>query len=347
VTYTFNGLGNQLASLQLLAGLAASMPEQKISAIYCKATTGQKWAIQDPQQYQVDTSAWDEEFFDHSSPTLLDMLDYSFPENVVFYNDDRIIKNRTNSNIINCQSQVVASPGTSPEELQEFTIGHKSLAQLYPDKNNIFTLALSWYSSFFVNRPLAVDRELAKIKFNSEYLEFVSRIKQDVGPFTGAHVRIMRDHHHVYKFAESAYLEGIESVSSSNKPLLLSVDDWNHELVTKNASKYVQVHELILKEYGKDFKSLSHHNRVDLATLSMLLMIDSDEFIGTYGSTYTAYIQQQRAQRGVEDWKFFTGTMHDSYDKTKKPYSWHSSDYGPIISWERDWEECRLRYDQF
>jgi hypothetical protein len=346
VTYTLNGLGNQLASIQLLAGVAAALPDQEISAIYCKLKTGHKWAIQDPQEYQVDTSTWDAEFFDWSSPSLLEMLDYELPANVTVRDNDFEIKNRLNSNVINCQAAVLGRPDTTKEQYEKFSANKKPI-HLDPSKNNVFTMSLIWYSKFFVDRPIEVDKEIAKIKFNSEYLEFVDMIKKDVGEYVGAHVRIMPDHHHVYKFSEEKYVEGLNSISISEKPLLLSVDDWNHEYVKAHNSKYINVHDLILNNYGKEFKSLSHHNRVDLATISMLLMAEASDFIGTYGSTYTSYIQQKRAQNLTEDWKFFRGTIHDSYDKNLKPYSWHSIPGGADLSWERDWDECKLRHDQF
>lgn len=343
ILYTYNGLGNQLASLQLLAGLAAAMPDQEIKAVYCKLSFGKKWAIQDPQDYQVDTSKWDG-FFDSTSPRLLDMLDYKLPSNVTLLPDDRAITNRINSNIINCQSHVYVPPGTPDEVLKEFT-SLRTPITFSETKNNILTLTLKWYSTFFVNRSTAIDKELAKIKFNSEYTELVARIKKDVGLFTGAHVRIMPDHHSVYTFTDDAYKSGLASVSRPGTPLLLSIDDWNHPYIEQYSKSTVLVHDLILNEYRSDFLSMSHHNRIDLATLSMLLMIESDDFIGTYPSTYTGYIQQQRAQRDAEDWKFFDVATQRPYNKNYAPYSWYSTPDGPVMTWERDFQECKLNLD--
>ena len=217
--------------------------------------------------------------------------------------------------------------------------------RLLENKNNILTLTLSWYSSFFIGRTAAIDREIAKIKFKSEYTDFVQMIKEDIGPFTGAHVRIMPDHHGVYKFTEKGYKDGFDQVSRDGLPLLLSIDDWNHPYINKYNQNHVLVHELILGKYRKQFMQLSHHNRIDLATISMLLMVEAEDFIGTYPSTYTTYIQQQRAQRGIEEWRFFDYPPYTSYDKAAKPYSWHSIEGGTLVSWEREWEECRLSLD--
>jgi len=344
ILYTYNGVGNQLCSIQTLAGLAMSMPNHTIHAIYPKNSKGKAWFIQDPQDYQVDTAKWDAEFFDNSNHSLMSMLDYVFPNNVVLHENDSIIKDRLNSKIINCQASFLAAPNATSEELLNFD-PYKTAINFEPGVNNILTSTLIWYSRFLMSRSSVTDYELSQIGFTREYTDLVDKISKDLGPFSGTHVRIMPDHYS-YSFTEHGYDQRINELRKKELPIVVSIDDWNHPFLNKNTPNVLTAHELILREYKSEFLALPHHNRVDLAILSMLLMIKSRHFVGTYGSTYTAYIQQQRAQFGLEDWVFFPGTVHDTYDKHKKPYSWHSISTGVSLSWERDWEECVLKYDK-
>lgn len=339
ILYTYNGVGNQLCSIQTLAGLAKAMPNYTIHAVYPQHISGPKWYIQDPQSYQVDTSKWDS-FFDNSNMPLLSMLDYTFPENVVLHKNDSIIKNRLNSKILNCQNFFVASDSATPEDLKIFD-SHKRPIAFMEGVNNVITSTLIWYSKFLMKRNYDIDHEINKIRFTKEYTDLVDKIHKEIGNFSGTHVRIMPDHYS-YRFTREAYDSRITELYDKGLPIVMSIDDWNHEFLKKNPFNMLNAHELILNEYRKDFLSLSHHNRVDLAILSMLLMIKSSNFVGTYGSTYTAYIQQQRAQRDVEDWLFFPGTLHDSYNKDTLPYSWYSLPPNINLCWERDWQECKL-----
>lgn len=340
--YTHNGLGNQLCSFQLLAGLATALPNETIHAIY---STTKRWKIQDPQNYQVDTEPL-AEYFDNSNVSLLEMLNYEFPSNVVLHEDDSVIRNRLNSNIIDCQDSFFAPEWVSDEDARNFTVRWHKRVALHPDKNNIFTMTLNWYSKFFMNRTSAMDFEISQIEFLPEYTSLVKRMKADLKEFNGAHVRIMKDHHHIYSFTQDRLISGLGRLDTPERPLLLSVDDWNHPLIQHNSGRYLLAHDFILSNYGDSFKALPHHNRVDLATLSLLLMIESEDFVGTPKSTYTSYIQQQRAQRDVEEWKFFPDPLFDLYKKDAKPYSWFSMGNHANWTWEREWAECKLTYDK-
>jgi hypothetical protein len=342
--YTYNGLGNQLCSFQLLAGLAMALPDEAIDAVYCKNTTGHRWSIQDPQAYQVDTSAWDKHFVEDNRMSLLERLDYVFPNNVVLHRNDDFIKDRLNSNIINCQATIFDGKTPNLEKCSAFS---KSKVPILLNKkqNNVFTFTLTWYSKFFVTRTKEMDSEISQIGFVKEYTDLVELISRETGPFNGLHTRLMKDHQDIYRLTDTKFRTGVSLLNNPDLPILVSVDDWNSPLVSNLDSSYVMVHDLILNQYSHEFKQLPSTSRVDLAIVSLLLMTKSRDFIGTPGSTYTTYIQQQRAQIGLEQWKFFPGSSFDGYNPNHKPYSWYSTDDGDMCSWERDWAECVLKYD--
>lgn len=336
----YNGLGNQLCSLQLLAGMSALYPDTEIKTIYPVAS---RWKIQDPQEYQVETTYWDKNYFKSENPSLLDFLDYSPRNNVVFYPNDRFITDRVSCKIHHCQYSFLPCSPASDLDVKQFG-WPKTQIFLDPYKENVFTYALSWYSTFFFNRTPEMEKELGSIRFKKEYLDLADRISNDLGSFNGAHVRIMKDHHYQFSFSDNILSSGLGSVTNPELPLMVSVDDWNHELILKNKGQFILAHEHILENYYDSFKGLEFQNRVSLALLSMLVMIRSSSFVGTPLSTYTSYIQQQRCQLWTEEWKFF-GSKFSKYNKDHTPYSWLSTPLGHPMSWEREWEECRLKND--
>jgi hypothetical protein len=67
-------------------------------------------------------------------------------------------------------------------------------------------------------------------------------------------------------------------------------------------------------------------------------MHEADNFVGTSGSTYSAYIHRNRNQRGIETWDFFD----DPPKAEGVPYSWlcYPLDPGRKMWW-REWPESR------
>lgn len=342
ILYSYNGLGNQICSLQLAAGLSAYLNDKELSLVY-PSNKKQKWSIQDPQDYQVNTKDWDV-FLKKDNPSLLDLLDYSFRDNVTVFAEDTCIGNRLDCVIHHCQRSFFSASEGSVEDKAVFLKSKQEIV-LDEDKNNIFTYTLSWYSNFFFGRTADMDKEISKIVFKKEYVDLADRISKDLGPYNGAHIRIMRDHHNAFRFTKESLLEGFTSYNSPELPVVVSIDDWNHPLFLTNSTPKVAIHELILTDYYESFKSLEYQNRVVLALISLLVMVRASEFVGTPYSTFTSYIQQQRVQNDTETWKFFPGTNFNIYDPNHKPYSWLSTPYKHSLSWDREWQECKLKYD--
>jgi len=59
--------------------------------------------------------------------------------------------------------------------------------------------------------------------------------------------------------------------------------------------------QYILDNFGKEFASFQYTDEVSFGILNNLVMYYSDKFIGTIGSTYSAYIQRSMNQtRDIE-----------------------------------------------
>jgi len=333
VLYSHNGLFNQYCSFQHLAGISGHYKDYEIKAVNHLIP----WKIQDPQDYQVNTSSIDYMLDNSSSPTLLDLLDYDLP-NVSFYQNDYFLKDRLNSNII--QSQLHYLNADPKNDLNEnYFSGGKTKVKLDENKENIFTMTLSWYSKFFMNRTTDIDYAISTVKFKEPYVSLAKKIAKSLGSFNGAHVRIMQDHFQYYTFDSDKINTGLNFIDNS-LPIYISVDDFNNPLLQDINKEYIYIHNVILNCFYEDFKSLPYSNRVVLGLVSSLIMSMADDFVGTPYSTFTTFIHQERHRNGLPSFKFFPRKF-DNVNNPTGPFSWnkHSFDY---FSWERDWEECYL-----
>lgn len=340
IGYSHNGIGNQYCSIQLLAALSGYFKNYNIDAVWHE--TSRK--MQDPQNDAhnlMDTSKIDKHL-NNEPVTIFDLVDFNF-NNVTFFKDDLHLKDRSNVNLIDAQKHFINVTGTT-EEVEAFAQGRKSICWSL-EKENVMTQTLVWYSKFFFNRSLDIDSAIRRLTFKKEYVWLAKQIARDIGKFNGIQVRAMPDHHQYYKFTKDSFNEGLNKLEDNSLPLLCSVDDYNSTLVKDN-DKLILIEDLILTKYLTEFKNLPIQNRITLALLSALIMIESEDFVGTPYSTYSTMIFQHRHNRVGEKWKYFPtqgkNRWIDDYNQNDKPFSWSNLQSG--IVWEREWEECKLRY---
>ena len=333
ILYSHNGLFNQYCSFQHLAATSGHYKNYEIRAV----NNILPWQIQDPQDYQVDTKSVDS-FLDNSrSPQLTDLIDYFLP-NVTFHSNDYFLKDRMNANIFQSQiSYLNAQPENNLNE-HMFSAGRHRV-ELDPDRENIFTMTLCWYSRFFMNRTKDIDKAIYSVKFKDPYVDLAKKIAKEIGPFNGAHVRVMEDHFQYYKFDDDRINLGLNFLDNK-LPIFISVDDFNNPILNKINKKYLYIHDIILNNFYEDFKRLPYSNRVILGLISSLVMSMAEDFVGTPLSTYTAFIHQERCRNNKTSFKFFPGVF-DKYNENHHPFSWNSLDQDHYV-WQRDWKECYL-----
>jgi hypothetical protein len=333
VLYSHNGLFNQYCSFQHLAGIAGHYKDHEINAV----NNVIHWKIQDPQDYQVNTYSIDNKLNNFLSAELLDLIDYDLP-NVSFHSNDYFLKDRLNSNIIQSQlSYLNAQPENDMYE--DYFSGGRTKINLYKNKQNIFTMTLSWYSKSFMNRTKDIDYAISTVKFKEPYINLASKIAKSIGPFNGAHVRVMEDHFQYYTFNNNKINIGLNFIDNS-LPIFISVDDFNNPILKEINKEYFFIHEVILNDFYEDFKNLPYSNRVVLGLISSLVMSMANDFVGTPLSTYTAFIHQERHRHGLPSFKFFPGKF-DNINNTDAIFSWNKYS-ASHFSWEREWEECYI-----
>lgn len=203
---------------------------------------------------------------------------------------------------------------------------------------------LGWYSRFFNNRPKELDQLLKSVKFRSEYYQLSEVIAKSIGSFNGLHLRLT-DHVDQRVSTTTDMLDNAIDKINDGKPLVLCSDDINSNVVKKSKHKFIMLDQYILDNFGKDFATFRYTDEVSFGILNNLVMHYSDKFIGTIGSTYSAYIQRSMNQSRDIDWLWFDYIDNPVYEESLQgKYSWNASKKIDTHAkqWFREWKESRL-----
>jgi hypothetical protein len=198
---------------------------------------------------------------------------------------------------------------------------------------------LGWYSRFFYNRSKELDSALKSVDFKQEYYDFANMICDSIGSFQGAHLRLS-DHVRMFNTTEEMFEQTLLDLEKNGLPIVLSTDEPSHSMVLKNKHRVIMLDEYIVNNFEKEFKSLKFQDEVIFGLICNLVMHKAKYFVGTSGSTYTAYIHRKRLQNGLEE-------SFDFFDKPNKthsgPYSWNNYDLdNGKKMWWREWKESKL-----
>ncbi len=209
-------------------------------------------------------------------------------------------------------------------------------------KNVHLKNTLGWYSRFFFNRSQALDLQLSKVKFKKEYQDFADMVAESLGDFQGIHLRLSDHRKVMFEAKEITYIEGLNSLEKNGLPIVICTDEPSDPMVQNNKYRTILLDEYIVNEFGNQFKQLTFSDEITFGLISMLVMEKSKYFIGTSGSTYTAYIQRKRNQQSLSmPWEFL-----DNPNKSHSgPYSWNNYDLDQMkkMFW-REWDESKLNY---
>lgn len=200
-------------------------------------------------------------------------------------------------------------------------------------------VAFGWYSRFFFNRSVELDLALSKVVFKEDYYQFSEMVANYLGDFVGGHVRLL-DHITLSKINEGSLVDGVGKLIESNLPVVLCTDEIGHKMIQNNKDKVILLDDIILKEFKKEFWQLPQHGDGALAIVSNIIMHSSKKFIGTFGSTYSSYIQRNRNQKGLNETWSYWGRKDDVL---YSPFSWNGVELDNAKkAWQREWPESKL-----
>jgi len=191
---------------------------------------------------------------------------------------------------------------------------------------------LSNYSTLFLNRTKELDIALSSTMFKKEYHEFAELVSKSLGKYNCIHVRLT-DHKHNFNVTENNLIDAIENLN--NLPIIVCTDEPEHEMFKNKNIKLID--DIIVNNFSKEFKDLSINSEIVFGLVSLLIASKSQDFIGTYFSTFTSYIHRQHYQRDIIKPAKFLG--RSDLSESGSPWSWVGIGKQGIA---RDWPESRL-----
>ena len=335
--YNPTGLINQVMSLELATGL---FHETNSQVIIHYATYNS-----DPNLYNVNKIPifTPSRFYNkqrdgftnpNQFPHLLDLIE--FDQNLIIINEkinsfkqeelviDDIMNNFYYSNKIEISNdELLFAEGRS---------------RLPIDKSIHVKLTLGWYSRFFYDRSPELNKAISLVKFKKEYLDLANKICNSLGDFQGMHLRLS-DHINMFETKQEMFEKWIDNFEKNNLQIVVSTCQPGHKMVQDNKHRFILLDEYIVNNFKDEFMSLPFQDEVVFGLICNLVLHNSINFVGTSGSTYTAYIHRNRNQKNIETWDFF-----DNPPKAiGYPYSWN--DYPLNLGrkmWWREWEESKI-----
>jgi len=324
------GLVNQIMCLEMGSGIAF-MEE-------CPITFYEYKRYEKPIFTASRVHSKREKLTNSKNPNLFDVMNVPSELNyslLPFFNEKKVFNIKNNIRFYyKCQDG---------EHEKEFAEGRE---RLDPDKDKKIcfnTNNLAFYSRFFFNRTKELDLFFSKLTFKSEYFEFVEKVANDIGKFSAIHFRLT-DHARNYASTSENRIKYFEKLQNKGLPVIVSTDD--NELIKKEIDgNYILVDDIICDYFPSDFLKLPFHDEVVFGLISMLMLANSEYFIGTPGSTFSAYIHRLRFNNNKpECFEYMPG--RDKYDNYVQngPFSWNGFDcHTNVKNWWREWPECKLR----
>ncbi len=334
--YNPTGMINQVMSLELAVGLAHETNKNLI--VHYVSNNGDN--LYDFRPVPIYTpSRWhnaQRESFTNPDqfPHLLDLVDFNkdlifIDQKIDFFKQQEFLAEDVTSNYYYSKESNI-----SDDEL----LFAENRQRMPLDKNVHLKRTLGWYSRFFYNRSSELDNTLSSIKFKNCYVSLANKISNSLGSFQGMHLRLS-DHIKMFDTTQDMFESWLNKFEENNIPIVVSTCEPNHKMVQDNKHRFILLDEYIVNNFREDFMALPFQDEVVFGLICNLILHDSINFVGTSGSTYTAYIHRIRNQKGIETWDFF-----DNPEKAEgKPYSWNNYklDLGRKMWW-REWPESKL-----
>lgn len=334
--YNPTGLINQVMSLELAVGLSNEL-NIPVTVHYAKYKADEN--LYNTKSIPIFTPS---RFFNKQRegftnpdqfPHLLDLVE--FDSNLIFI-DDKIDSFKQEELVIDdiMNYYYYSNKPEITEDEIAFSEGRKRLPL---DKDLHIKLTLGWYSRFFYDRNSELNKALSSVRFKKEYTDLAKKIYASIGHFQGMHLRLS-DHIQMFETTQNMFESWLEKFEKNNLPIVVSTCQPGHKMVQDNKHRFMLLDEYIVNNFAEEFKSLPFQDEVVFGLICNLVMQESDIFVGTSGSTYSAYIHRNRNQKGIETWDFFDNPPKPD----NKPYSWNNYplELGRKMWW-REWPESK------
>lgn len=332
------GLFNQITSLETAVGLASRYKKQlvfhNINNPPSPEYDNNRVAIYSANYaFNKRDNVIDSNVF----PNIADLVDWENKDCNILIDDKVDIFTYEDLRIDNLMEYYSVKSDAYLEDEDYFSEGRKRL-NLNNHNNIHLRKTLGYYSRFFFDRELELDKSLFSVKFKPEYYQLAEKIAASIGSFTGAHFRLA-DHKPMFNPDENILDLGISQIDMG-LPIVLCTDQPESEVIQKSSYNYLLLDRYILDNFYKEFREFKFKEEVSFGILNNLVMHYSQEFIGSPGSTYTGYIHRGLNQKRDIQWRVF-GEEEFSQNG---PYSWNGYNLKDTMTkqWWKEWKESRL-----
>jgi hypothetical protein len=335
--YNPTGLINQVMSLEIAVGLSAATNKQLI--VHYISNNGDK--LYDFKKVPIYTpSRW----YNNQRKDFTSQDQFPHLAELLEWNQDLILIDEKINHFLQQEQEIdnvcfdyyySESENISDDEIA-FADGRKRIDL---SKTLHLKKTLGWYGRFFYNRSTELENALASVKFKKEYYDFAKMVSKSIGSFQGMHLRLS-DHVKMFNTTQQMFESWLDKFEKNNIPLLVSTCEPGHKMILDNKHRFILLDEYIVNNFAKEFQELRYRDEVVFGLICNLVLHDSINFVGTSGSTYTAYIHRNRNQSNLkETWDFFDNPSKP----TGYPYSWnnHYLDNAKKMWW-REWSESKL-----
>jgi hypothetical protein len=333
--YNPTGMINQVMSLEIAVGI--SHETKRPLTVHYVSNSGDD--LYDNRQVPIFTpSRWynsQREGFTNPDqfPHLLDILEFDADLTIIdqkiekFKQEEFVIEDMLNNYYFS----------TKPEVSEDELAFAEGRTRIPLDKPIHIKKTLGWYSRFFYDRSPELNKAISSVRFKQVYVDLAKKISASLGDFQGMHLRLS-DHVRMFETTQGMFEDWLNRFEQNNLPIVVSTCEPGHKMIQDNKHRFILLDEYIVNNFRDDFLSLPYQDEVIFGLICNLVLHDSVNFVGTSGSTYSAYIHRIRHQKGIETWDFF-----DNPPKAEgKPYSWNNYplDLGRKMWW-REWEESK------
>jgi hypothetical protein len=327
--YRNAGLINQLMSIELAVGISEiSKQDLCIYNLKPNAPTYSASSGYNKRPSVINNS----NYFN-----IAEVLRWNNKDRVLFLNDDVKLDEsyKTIDNLMNCYVDLHDSNDL------DFSEGRTKL--IFSENMNIKN-TLGFYSRFFNNRDKSLDAVLQSVRFPDEYYELSKLIAASLGDFNGLHLRLTDHISQRVNTTKEMFDFGIDKINDKGQ-LVLCTDEPNNEIIKNSSHNFIMLDSYIIDNFGKEFSNLRYTDEVSFGLLNNLVMQYSKNFVGTIGSTYTAYIHRGMNQKSDIEWHWFDYIDNPVYAESNSgKYSWNSISGIDTVSkqWHREWKESRI-----
>ncbi|MEM7584912.1 MAG: O-fucosyltransferase family protein [Acidobacteriota bacterium] len=237
-------------------------------------------------------------------------------------------------------------------------------------RNNLSFYGYTFYLDDEHRRSLY--RVYERMRPKPELAALAQRVAADLGRFNAVHLR-RGDFKLTYGVTTLdrqpwEAIEAMDALFARDDTLVVLTDDRDDpffEEIRAAYPRHVFIDHHILDDYGADFAALPARDSIALAYLSQLIAAESQAFIGTMTSTFTALIQRYRGNRGHDEhFRFLWNELPQPDDPVERgrhpisecvplergrmveefdgPYSWNRVNQRLAPAWMREWPESLL-----